>query len=659
MLQKLRDKTSGWIAGTILALLTIPFAFFGMEQYISQSHATWAAQVDVPPHWWATAPHWWPARMLWHQEDIEADDFRTEFERVRQRERASQGDAFDARAFETPEKKREVLDGLIDRRLVKVLADRAGIAVGDDMVRNSIQSIPAFQVDGKFSPQQYQLVLAAQVPRRSPLQFEDLVRSDLQQGMIPTQVAQSAFATPSEVGRVLALLGETRDVGFAVVPKPAPDAGAVSAAEIQKWYDAHQSSYRAPETVRLEYVEVDGATLVPEAATEAELRQRYTQEKQRFNEPEQRLVSHILVKVAPDANAAAKAAARARADALAAQARAPGADFAAIARTSSEDTGSATAGGDLGWVTPEGMVPEAFSKALFAMQPGTIAGPVETEAGWHVIQLRDVKAGREVPFEEVRAQLAQEQLDADRERMFNDVTGKLVDQVYRNPGSLEAAAAAAKLPVQKTGVIVRGAGAAGIAANPAVQRAAFSEALVQDGTVSDPIELGPNHSVLIRVLEHEPERQLPLSAVATRVIAEVRKDRAAKAAVKQADAMVAEVRAGKPLADVAAARQLAASNVPAMPRGMPLPTAEANKAMFAAPHPAAGKPSVGKVVLDDGRIVVYAIAKVTPGVSKDATAEQRATLAKQLGQAIGNDDVAAMLKALRLGAKIQVAEDRL
>ena len=120
------------------------------------------------------------------------------------------------------------------------------------------------------------------------------------------------------------------------------------------------------------------------------------------------------------------------------------------------------------------------------------------------------------PLEEARAQLEKEQGDADRDRLFNDLTGKIVDQVYRNPTSLAAAARAANLPVQRTAPFARSVavGAGGIESNPAVQRAAFSDTLVQDGTVSDPIEIGPNHSVLIRVVAHEPEHKQPLSAVA-------------------------------------------------------------------------------------------------------------------------------------------------
>src|SRR5690606_4859597 len=179
-----------------------------------------------------------------------------------------------------------------------------------------------------------------------------------------------------------------------------------------------------------------------------------------------------------------------------------------------------------------------------------------------------VKEGRQTPFAQVREQLLAEQEAADRERMFNDVTGKLVDQVYRNPTSLSEAAAAVGLEVKTSGRLVRGAVPGGLFSNPAVQRAAFSDVLVQDGTVSDPIEIAPNHSVLIRVVEHQTGQVVPMAEVGGRVIAAIRRDRAARAAEAAAEAMLEEIRAGKSFAEVAEAHQLAVTEMPGMPRGM-------------------------------------------------------------------------------------------
>jgi peptidyl-prolyl cis-trans isomerase D len=658
MLQKLREKTSGWIATVILGLLIVPFAFFGMEQYLFQSSETYAAKIEAPPKWWQEAPAFWPVTMVWQREEIDTEDFRTAFEQARQRQRQEQGDRFDARAFESADNKRNVLDGLIDQRVLKMAASRAGIAVGDAQVRDAIQDIPAFQVDGKFDPQSYQLALSSQSPQRTPRQFEQLVRDSLQQQLIPSQLAQSAFATPSEVDRLLRLLGEKRDVSLVTLPAPAPDTAAVNAAEIQRWYDTHAAAYRAPETVTLEYVDIDSSTLpAPVVADDATLRQRYEQQKNQFVEPEQRLASHILIKVDPKATAAEQKAAELKAAQLAAQARQPGADFAALASANSEDAGSKAGGGDLGWVA-KGVMAKPFEDALFKMQDGEIAGPVKTDFGWHVIQLREIKAGHQVPFEQVREQLAREQADADRERAFNDLSGKLVDLVYKNPTTLAPAARAVNLPVQKLGPIARGQGN-GIAASPAVQRAAFSDTLIQDGTVSDPIEIAPGHSVLIRVTEHNEAHALPLAQVSQQVIAAIRRDRAAKAAAAAADASVAQLRAGKSLQEVAAARQLAPTVLPGIPRGAPVPDAESAAAFFDAAPAKAGAVIADKVVLSDGRIVVFVVDKVAPGNPKEATADQRAQLQQQLAQLAGTRDAEGLVKALRSRMKIKVAEDRL
>jgi peptidyl-prolyl cis-trans isomerase D len=660
MLQKIREKTSGLIATVVLGLIILVMAFFGMESYMSQRVETWVARVQAPPAWWASAPSWWPVSMLWQVEEISADDFRERFEQVRQDERQRLGDAFDARVFEATENKRRILDGLIDERALEIASDRAGIVISDNMVRETIQAVEAFQVGGKFNPQQYQLVLAGQVPSRSPREFEALVREDLARTLLPAGISDSSFVTDRELERLMRLLGEKRDVSFVVLPAPAPDTGAVTAAEIQQWYVAHPELYRAPETVSIEYVDIDATQLpAPAPADEATLRQRYEQEQSRFATAEQRLASHILVEVPAGADAAAQKAAEQEAAAIAARAKAPGADFAALAREHSDDAGSKGAGGDLGWIEKNGGLGQAFEDALFAMQAGEVRGPVKSDFGWHVIQLREVRGGSRVPFEEVREQLAQQQAEADRERAFNDLTGQLVDLVYKNPTALTPAASELKLPVQTAGPFARGAGE-GIAANPLVQRAAFSETLVQDGTVSDPIEIGPNHSVLIRVTGHTPAARRPLAQVRDQVVAAIRADRAAKAQAAQAEAMVASLKNGEALADLAAARGLVAPSVAtALPRGAGIPAPAAGEAYFSTPAPAAGKVSPGSVKLPDGRFVVFTIDKVVPGNPDEITEQERTLLRQQLAQARGLDDARAYVQALRRRFDVEVAEERL
>ncbi|MBD9368687.1 peptidyl-prolyl cis-trans isomerase [Xanthomonas sp. XNM01] len=658
MLQKLRDRTSGWVATVIIGLLMIPFLFVVDQSYLGGVGANNVAQVKAPPTWWQGAPKWWPVSMLWQHHEVSAEEFRTRFEQERMQQREQQGDAFDPRQFETTENKLRVLDQLIDEKVILLAADRAGVTVGDIAVRDYIAAIPAFQVDGKFDASRYQLALSSQMPPRSPKQFEQDVRDALKQSLVPMGIAGSAFVTDAEFERLLRLSGETRDVEIAVLQPQAEDTAEVDEAQVKAWYDAHPADFRKPEAVSIEYVEVNASTLpVPAAADEATLRKRYEEEKARFVDPEQRLASHILVRVDSGADAAAQKAAEEKAAALAEQARAPGADFAALAKANSEDPGSRDTGGDLGWVEP-GVMVAPFEQALFAMQQGEVRGPVKTDFGYHVLQLREIKTGAQVPFEQAHDELAREQAQADRERAYSELSGRLTDLIYQNPSALEAAAEQTGLQVQRIGPFTRD-DTVGIAANPAVKRAAFSEALVEDGTASDPIELGPNHTVIIRVTEHTPEAARPLAEVRDQVVAAVRADRQAKAAAAAADALLERVRGGEALAAVAESAQADLVPLPGLPRGAPTPSPEANRTIFSVPAPAEGKTSPGRFELPGGRYALFAVTAVHPGKPEDMPEEQRTMLRSQFAQVDGAAAAESYVREARKRFSVVIQESQL
>lgn len=656
MLQALRDKSSGPIAMLILGLLIIAFAFVGVEQYLVQRTNTTVATIKAPPQWWQSAPAWWPVSTVWDQDEVTVEEFRSAFEQQRQQQRTEQGEAFDPRAFESLESKRVVLETLIDQAVQRLVSEQMGLVVSDRLVRKTIQEIPAFQVDGQFNAERYQLALASQVPAQTPAQFEQSVRDSLRQTLLTSAVARSHFVTEVEMNRLIRLLGERRDVAMLMLPPPTVDVSSVSDEEIKRWYESRKSDFRQPEMVSIEYVELDANALpAPAEPDEAALRERFEENQSRFAEQEQRLASHILVEVAEDADAAAQQAAKQEAAQLAEQARAEGADFAALAKASSDDSGSRDTAGDIGWIS-RGSMPEAFEEALFALEPGAISEPVKTEFGWHIIQLREIKAGQQESFEDARETLAREQATVDRERAFNERSGMIVDAVLANPGSLASAADAADLPVQKAGPISRDA-AAGVTLNQAVRRAAFSEELIQDGTVSDPIEVAPDHYIWVRVVEHTPERTLPLAQVRDQVIEAIRVDRARDAAVERADAFLARLQAGESLQALAEAEGLPEPTViDGLQRGRPIPDIETSDAVFSAQAPAEGEVSAGKRVMPDGRVVLFAVRDVTPGDAQEVDPQQRETLQQQVSDIGGGQAAQALVSSMRQRMKIEVNE---
>lgn len=662
MLQTLRDKTSGWIATVILGLLIVPFAFVGIEQYMVQRTDNAVARIEIAPTWWRSAPSWWPASMLWRKESITRADFDERFNRARDQARQQQGANFDAREFEKLESRHEVLDGLIDERVRKLAAEVDGVIVSDALVVKSIQGIPDFQDgSGKFNQERYILGLQMGTPPRTPTQFEQYVRDTLQTSMLPAALAGSSFATASETDRLIKLLGEKRDISLIELPPQPADTADVAAADIQKWYDGHGKDFRLPESVSIEYVELNAANMpAPAAPTEADLLKRYEAEKNKFQAAEQRLVSHIQINVPSGADAAGQKAAEDKAKQVATQAKAAGADFAALARANSDDLGSKAAGGDLGWMG-SGAIPGAFNDAAFKLQAGQVSDPVKAEGGWHIIQVREIKSGSQQPFEAVRETLLREETESARERAFNEFSAKLVDQVYKNPTTLEGPAKAAGLTVQKLAAVTRNAAAnVGVAQNPAVVRAAFSDQRIQDNTVSDPIDIGQDHSVLIRVVSHTPERAQPLAQVRDKVIAAVRADRATKAAEKNADALIARIVGGEALAAIASSKQLPPpQELPGVVRGMPMLPPEMTEAIFAVQPAAQGKIAAGKARLPDGRYVVFAIGKIAPGDKTTLKPAEMDMLRSQTAQAAAQDEVTELTSSLRKRMQIKVVEENL
>jgi len=658
MLQKLRDKTSGWIASLILGLLIIPFAFVGVNEYMTGGTASDVALVEAPPTWWEGAPQWWPASMLWQREEVTQGEFRAAFEQARQQARQQAGEAFDPREFESVDNKRKVLEQLIDQKVLALGSKRAGIVVGNAALQKMIATEPAFQIDGKFNAERYQLMLSSQVPPLSPQKFEEEQRERLRMMLVPMAINNSDFVTDGEQERMWKLLGETRDIGIALLPPLAEDAAPVSDTDIKAWYDGHKNDFKQPEQVSLEYVEINGATLPAGAPVdEAALRKRYEAEKSRFVSPEQRVVAHILIAVDAGADAAAQKKAEEKAAALAKQAR-EGADFAALARANSEDPGSKDLGGELPPFAKDGSMVKPFEDAAFAMQAGEVRGPVKSDFGYHVLQLKEIKPGAGRSFEDVRGELAAEEAGGERDRAFNDLAGRVVTETLKNPTALAPAAQAVGLPLQKVGPFSRNA-PEGIATVPAVLRAAFSDTLVQDGTVSDPIEIAPNHSVIIRVAQHTQEQALSLDKARDAVVAAIRADRREKAAIAAADTLVARLQKGESLATIAAAEGLRFNELPGMRRGMPMPTAEANEAIFAAARPAEGKSTAGKVSLGNGAYAVFTVNRVTEGALADMPPEERATMQQQMTQLSGGIATQAYVDALRKRFKVKVFEDRL
>jgi peptidyl-prolyl cis-trans isomerase D len=516
MLQAIRNLFKSWIVIAIFGVLVVvAFLFFGIEGYFSQSNATWVAKVDG--------------------HEISQQDFTAALNNARQQQLNQPGNTMDPSEFEKPAFKEDVLKRVINRQLLINANDEYGIKVPDAVVRDQIASYPIFQVNGKFDSSSYLAWLAQQ--GKTAQQFQDEIRSDLATQQLPQAIVVTAFATKAEAEAFLRLQLQTRDFSYVELPAPAPTEREqqVTDAQVADYYKQHQSDFMTPEEVSVNYIDLDAATMkaTPDLSDKA-LQARYDREKSRFVSPPQWNVSHILIKLPAKPTDAQKQAALAQAKKVEALAKAPGADFAKLAKQYSDDLGSKRQGGDLGWLSKGDAGPE-FQAALDKLKKGEVSDPVLTSDGYHIIDVRDMREGHTETFAQVRDQLVQEATKDAREDHYRDVGNKLTDMIYNDPTSLKPAAEKLGLTIQTTPLFGRDGAKTGLASNPKVVKAAISDLLLVQGNTSDPIELGNDHMVVIHVAKHVPAAVKPLREVGDQIKQAIVQQRVEASAKKIAD----------------------------------------------------------------------------------------------------------------------------
>lgn len=633
MLQSLRDKTSGLIAKIVLGALIFVFSFFGIESYFQGRNETWVAKVD--------------------KTEISPEQFRDAFQNYRQNMMAQFGGQLDPAMLERPEVKRQVLDMLIEKELLLSANQKLGIVVPDDRVRESIRNIPQFQVDGKFDEASYVALLAG--IRKSPVTFQEEQRQQLAAGELPTLIGSIGIVTAKEIDAHIRLRDQTRDLRTLTLPKPSGEPK-IEDAEVEAFYKSNTADYMTQEQVALDYVELKASDLkIDETPDDSLLRERYEKEKSRYLTPEQRLASHILIS-AKGGNADAQKAALAKAQEIAKNAR-EGKDFAALVKQSSEDLGSKNQGGDLGWLE-QNVTDAAFDAALFALKKGEISEPVLSAEGYHVIQLRDVRERKEKSFEEVKPELVKAYLETERENQFNALASKVFDVSGTDSGSLDPAAQAAGVAVQKTPLFGRGGGP-GIAANPNVIKAAFSESVLIESNNSDLIDLGPDHKAIVRLAEHKRSEPRPLEEVRAEIRTRLVKQALAKQAREQAEALLARLRKGETLEQLATELKLTVADAKGTGRGAANVDSRITAAAFKLPRPAEGKPEYGQVSLIEDAYALFAVDKVIDGDVAKVDDAGREAVRSQLQNLDAMASTREFIQSLRKVAKIQVAEDRL
>lgn len=637
MLEYIRDRAQGWFAWAIVILLIIPFALWGVHEYMSPEVTVNVAVVEG--------------------KEIPAPEFQQTYQQQRARLQQMLGKNFDPALFDDARMKTDVLENMIEREVLLQNAAKSGMRTSDIRVANEIRSIPAVQSDGQFDKELYERLLRSQ--GLSVKGFEQIVRNDVLVQQLRSGIAETAFVTQPEIDALIRLREQKRDIGYLTVPA-AQYLGQVQVDDqaISQYYEDNQAQFRTLEQVSVDYLElsVNDLAASTQPVTEADLRQRYEEHKSEFTTPEERHARHILIQVGGDAKPADIDAARAKAQEILARVR-KGEDFAALARQFSQDPGSAASGGDLGFFG-RGTMDKAFEDAVFALKPDEVSEPVRSAFGFHIIKLDEIKSGQGKPYEEVRAQLERDVQRQRAEEQYFALAEQLSNLTFENADNLQVASKALNLPVRSTAFFTRDNGA-GIAANPKVRSAAFADDVLHAGHNSEPIELGPDHVVVLRVKEHKPASVRPLDEVREDIRNKLRVDAAKKKAQEAGQGIIAQAEKGADLANVAKEAKLAWERPGAIGRHVPNVAPPIATRAFELNRPAAGKPSLGGISLPSGDFAVIAVYDVQDGDPASADAQTKSAIQEMLARSRAEDEFQSYVKELKAKAEIKRYPDKM
>jgi len=498
-------------------LIVPPFAFFGMESYTrSMRGGNDIAMVE--------------GMAITQQEFGEA--MRQQQERLRE----ALGPGFDPAALDTPDMRQALLDSLINQRIVSSRAIESGLTASNESLQAVIRSMPGFQRDGKFDEATANALIRARGMTGDS--FAARLRHDIAVGQLTQAIGETGIGSRVVAERIATLLNQRREIAEARIPaEQFLGQVKIDEAVLKSHYDSFSARYRTPEQIRAEYLVLSAEEVgLAEGVTDAEIKAAYDARASQYAVAEQRRASHILIPAGPDA--------KQKATEILAEVRKSPARFAELARKHSQDTGSAEKGGDLGQFG-RGMMVKPFEDAVFSMKEGEIAGPVESEFGFHIIRLTGIQAGKSRPLEEVRKEISAEIAKQKGAKKFTELAEGFGNMVYEQSDSLKPAAEKYKVKLQTSGWIARGgAPDLGVVGHPKVLAALFSKDSIEGKRNTDAIEIAPGVLVAARVLEHKAEQQRPFAEVKTEIETTLKRDEAAKLAQKEGAAKLEQLAKG-------------------------------------------------------------------------------------------------------------------
>jgi len=616
---------TGWVALLILGTIGVTFVFFGVgsNTLIGQQ---FAAQVDGS--------------------DIGAMEFEQAY-----RDQLDRNPTW----AQLPDEYRlqirqSILNSMIRDRLVDLHLAKVGYQVSDETVTSAIQRVPEFQVDGVFDMETYRNLLLQN--GFDPTRFEANQRRALRQDQLTRAIAATAIVTPAEYRRYLNLLAEQRLVSMATFDIDSAAAEIeVNDEMIAAFYASNDRMFLTEESVDVEYIEVRRDVVAESIeVSEDDLLSHYEDNQNRYLQDEQRQARHIMILSDDDEDAA-------EAEALELFNRIQaGESFAALAEEHSDDGGTASRGGDLGVLT-RSQLPGELGGAIFSMNAGEVEGPVQSDFGFHVIQLDSILEQGPLPLDQVRGELLAELRERQAEDAFRELERKVSDALF-DAGDMQAISAASGLAVQTDSGFTRG-GSDTLGTNQGAIDAIFDELVLVDGQISEVIELDNNRSAVFRVTAHNEASRLPMEDVVEQISDAIRRQEAETIVFSNVEQLLSALDTGEEFG-LAAENAGAAVSAPTLLSRQDQEMDQAVLAqVFASRKPSQGSPVTGRVANSSGGFTVFSLEAVLPGRPESIPLADRDAGKLELAQQAGSSDYYAFIEALYDNADVVISQDAL
>ncbi len=617
MLSKIREKTQGTFAWVILILICVPFALWGLQNYTEGGKES--------------------AVVIVGDKEFVQRDVNQAYAQFKQQ----------YAEMKLPEEmlKKQAIEKLIRDELLLQHVTAEKLSITDETVRKFIASLQYFQRDGQFDKKQYETLLTTQ--GMTSAQFVSRIRKALLMEQYQKAVTESSFVSQHDIDSFFKIQNQTRRIEYVNVNvKPVTELPASE--EINAYYQQHINEYQSAEQVAVDYVELVLADLMRDISpTEEQIKTYYEENKELYSKKERRKISHILFAKTKDTSAE-----QALAKAEAARVRLAKEAFSDLAAALSDDSLTAKNGGDLG-LFEIGVMEPAFEVAAAKLALGEVSKPVKSAFGYHLITVTELVPAQTKAFADVKNEVQQAVQRAEAETMFYQLGESLTEISFESSDNLQVVSDELGLKIKQSGLFDRSAGE-GIASDESIRNIAFSEAVLQ-GHNSEPVELGDNRLVVLRLLEHRPAEAKPLATVQQEVIAAIQSDKAKAQARTVAESIKQKLASGVTLSNAVKEQGLVVAEIAELKRdGGDLPW-QVNQAVFKAAKPVSGKPTIVVVDSIEGNQTVVSLLAVADGVQTDA-AEQVKLAEANIARALGQADYGAVIEGIRAVTKVKVKE---